>query len=69
VSRNEFVFHDKPNDAISGEKVIIEARQITKPTIISARTHEHRGMRTIGRDAIAWVEKSFRYTEKRYSLK
>ncbi len=49
-------YHDGENDAISGKRIVIEARKITKPQHFSERTSRHGGQRLKAHDAKAWVE-------------
>lgn len=52
-------YHYKENDAIKGERIIVEARKITQPTPFSDRTSRHGGQRAKADDARAWVERAY----------
>lgn len=52
-------YHYKENDAIKGERIVIEAKKITKPIPFSHRTSRHGGQRSKADDAEAWIEKAY----------
>lgn len=52
-------YHYKENDAIKGERIVIEAKKITKPRVFSDRTSRHRGQRSKADDAEAWIERAY----------
>jgi hypothetical protein len=49
----------KENDAIKGERVVIEARRFSKPHKISAKTSKHGASRVKADNAEAWVEQPY----------
>jgi hypothetical protein len=52
-------YHYNENDAIKGERIVIEAKNITKPVVISDRTARHGGQRAKADDAEAWIERAY----------
>ena len=52
-------FHAEENDAIKGERIIIEARRFTKPHQISGKTSRHGASRVKADEAEAWVEQAY----------
>jgi len=52
-------YHYNENDAIKGERIIIEAKKITKPSAFSDRTSKHGGQRSKADDAEAWIERAY----------
>jgi len=52
-------YYYNENDAIKGERIVIEAKKITKPTAFSDRTSRHRGQRSKADDAEAWIERAY----------
>ena len=54
---SELNYHTQVNDAIKGEKIILEARNIKTSKNPVKGSHRHRTNRAEGRhNAIAWVE-------------
>ncbi len=47
------------SDAISGRRIVIEARRFSKPTVFSGRTSRHGGQRMTADDAEAWIERAY----------
>lgn len=52
-------YHVKENDAIKGERVVIEARRFDKPHEISGKTSRHGASRVKADKAEAWVEHAY----------
>jgi len=52
-------YHTKENDAISGERIVIEARRFDKPHEISGKTSRHGASRVKADNAEAWVERAY----------
>jgi hypothetical protein len=52
-------YHYNENDAIQGERIVIEARKITQPIHFSDRTSRHGGQRAKANDARAWIERAY----------
>ena len=53
----ELIYHNKQNDAIKGDKIILEARKIKISTKPIKGSHAHKANRAEGRhNAIAWVD-------------
>lgn len=52
-------YHYNENDAIKGERIVIEAKKITQPTAFSDRTSRHGGQRSKADDAEAWIERAY----------
>jgi len=59
MSRAFLKYHYNENDAIKGERIVIEAKKITKPTEFSDRTSRHGGQRARADDAEAWIERAY----------
>jgi hypothetical protein len=59
MSKTFLNYHYNENDAIKGERIVIEARKITKPTVFSDRTSRHGGQRSRADDAEAWIERAY----------
>jgi hypothetical protein len=54
---SELTYYTKLNDAIKGERIVLEARKIKKVDIRVKGTHKHTVERAEGkRNARAWVE-------------
>ena len=52
-------YHPNENDAIKGERIVIEARRFDKPHRISGSTSKHGASRIKADKAEAWVEKAY----------
>lgn len=52
-------YHTKENDAIKGERVVVEARRFDKPHEISGSTSRHGAQRVKAEKAEAWVERAY----------
>ena len=52
-------YHTKENDAIKGERVVIEARRFSNPVAISGKTSRHGAARVKADKAEAWVERAY----------
>jgi hypothetical protein len=59
LTKKALIYHNKVNDAIEGERVIIEARRFSKPHPISGKTGRHGASRVKADDAEAWVEQPY----------
>jgi hypothetical protein len=59
LTKKILIYHEKENDAIKGERVIIEARRFSKPHLISAKTGRHGASRVKADNAEAWVEQPY----------
>lgn len=59
VSNPVLKYHEKPNDAIKGERIVIEARRFDKPHQISGKTCRHGASRVKADKAEAWVERPY----------
>lgn len=59
MSKSFLNYHYNENDAIKGERIVIEARRISKPVVISDKTARHRGQRAKADDAEAWIERAY----------
>lgn len=54
---SQLTYHDKLNDAIRGDKIILEARKIKQQQNPVKGSHRHKTQRAEGRhNAFAWVE-------------
>lgn len=58
-------YHYDENDAIRGERIVIEAKKITKPRAFSDRTSKHGGQRSKADKAEAWIERAYVLGKKR----
>ena len=52
-------YHTKENDAIKGERVIIEARRFSNPVAISGKTSRHGAARVKADKAEALIERAY----------
>ena len=52
-------YHAKENDAIKGERIVIEARRFSNPVPISGKTSRHGAARVKADKAEAWVERDY----------
>jgi len=59
-------YHYNENDAIKGERIVVEAKKISRPVIFSDRTSRHRGQRVKADDAEAWIERPYRLGTSRF---
>ena len=59
MSKPFLIYHTKENDAISGERIVVEARRFDKPHKISGKTSRHGASRVKADKAEAWVERAF----------
>lgn len=59
MSRQIRTFHSNENDAIKGERIVIEARRFSDPHRISGKTHKHGAARVKADNAEAWVERPY----------
>lgn len=59
MSKRFLNYHTKENDAIKGERVIIEARRFSNPVAISRKTSRHGAVRVKADKAEAWVERAY----------
>jgi hypothetical protein len=59
MSKRFLKYHGKENDAIKGERIIIEARRFSNPTRISGKTSRHGAARVKADKAEAWVERAY----------
>lgn len=55
----ELTWHTNTNDAIKGERIVIEARKFNKPHEISGKTSRHGASRMKADKAEAWVEQAY----------
>jgi len=58
-------YHYDEYDAIKGERIVIEAKKITKPRAFSDRTSKHGGRRAKADEAEAWIEQAYVLGKKR----
>jgi len=59
MSKTFLNYHYNENDAIKGERIVIEAKKITKPIAFSDRTSRHGGQRSKADHAEAWIEQAY----------
>jgi hypothetical protein len=59
LSKPFLIYHSNENDAIKGERIIIEARRFSKPIAISDKTSSHGAARVKADNAEAWVERAY----------
>lgn len=59
MSKPSLNYHYKENDAIKGERIVVEARRISQPIAFSDRTSRHGGQRSKADDARAWIERAY----------
>jgi hypothetical protein len=59
LSKSFLNYHDKENDAITGERIVIEASRFDKPHVISGKTSRHGASRVKADKAEAWIERAF----------
>jgi hypothetical protein len=59
VSKSFLTYHTNENDAIKGERIIIEANRFGKPCHISVKTSRHGAARVKADKAEAWVERAY----------
>jgi len=59
LSKHFLNYHYNENDAIKGERIVIEAKRIGKIVVIGGRTSKHKGQRTKADDAEAWIERAY----------
>ncbi|MGD0204729.1 MAG: hypothetical protein ABSC20_12610 [Candidatus Bathyarchaeia archaeon] len=52
-------YHAKENDAIKGERIVIEARRFSNPVAISGKTSRQGAARVKADKAEAWVERAY----------
>jgi hypothetical protein len=55
----ELTWHTNTNDAIKGERIVIEARKFNKSHEISGKTSRHGASRIKADKAEAWVEQAY----------
>jgi hypothetical protein len=59
VSKPFLNYHTNMNDAIKGERVVVEARRFDKPREISGKTSRHGASRLKADKAEAWIERAY----------
>jgi hypothetical protein len=59
MSKRFLNYHAKENDAIKGERIVIEARRFSAPVHISGKTSRHGASRVKVDKAEAWVERAY----------
>lgn len=59
MSKPFLKYHVKEDDAIKGERIIIEARRFSNPVPISEKTSRHGAARVKADKAEAWVERPY----------
>lgn len=59
MSKPFLKYHAKENDAIKGERIVIEARRFSNPVAISGKTSRHGAARVKADKAEAWVEHAY----------
>ena len=59
MSKRFLNYHAKENDAIKGERIVIEARRFSNPVAISGKTSRHGASRVRADKAEAWVERAY----------
>jgi hypothetical protein len=59
MSKPYLKYRAKQNDAIKGERIVIEARRFSNPVAISGKTCRHGAARVKADKAEAWVEKPY----------
>ena len=59
MSKNFLKYHQNENDAIVGERIVIEARRISNPIAISDKTSRHGARRAKADNAEAWIERAY----------
>lgn len=59
MSKSFLNYHTHTNDAIKGERVVIEARRFDKPHEISGKTSRHGASRVKADKAEAWIERAY----------
>lgn len=52
-------YRAKENDAIKGERIVIEARRFSNPMAISGKTSRHGAARVKADKAEAWIERAY----------
>jgi hypothetical protein len=59
VSKSFLNYHTNTNDAIKGERIVIEARRFDKPHAISGKTSRHGASRVKADNAEAWIDRAY----------
>ena len=60
MSKPFLTYHRNENDAIHGERIVLEARKISKPCAISEKTSRHGAQRVKAENnAEAWIERAY----------
>jgi len=52
-------YHVKENDAIKGDRIVIEARRFSNPVVISGKTSRHGAAKVKADKAEVWVERPY----------
>ncbi|MCJ7630778.1 hypothetical protein MUP77_00005 [Candidatus Bathyarchaeota archaeon] len=59
MSKPFLTYHTNEKDAILGERIVLEARKLSKPTAISDKTSRHGAQRVKADKAEAWIERAY----------
>ena len=59
MSKPFLTYYLNENDAIKGERIVIEAQKLSKPVVVSDRTSRHGGQRVKADTAEAWIERAY----------
>ena len=59
MSKPFLKYHTNENDAVKGERIVIEARRFGNPVPISGKTSRHGAARLKADKAEAWVERAY----------